>query len=56
MATPTALLKGMIEADLKSVAFHALCDRGGAHRMANGLGKQTLTIGGKTDPALAANH
>ncbi len=49
----TALLKGMIEADLKSVAFHALCDPEAVRTaMANGLGKQTLTIGGKTDPAL----
>src|SRR6266567_968350 len=49
----TALLKGMIEADLKSVAFHALCDPEAVRTaMANGLGKQTLTIGGKIDPAL----
>ena len=49
----TALLKGMVEADLKSVAFHALCDPEAVRTaMANGLGKQTLTVGGKIDPSL----
>jgi microcystin degradation protein MlrC len=49
----TALLKGMVEAELEGVAFHAICDPE-AIRIAqkNGLGKQTLTIGGKIDPSL----
>jgi microcystin degradation protein MlrC len=49
----TALLKGMVEADLQNVAFHAICDPEAVRTaMNNGLGRQTLTIGGKTDPRL----
>jgi microcystin degradation protein MlrC len=49
----TAFLAGLVEADVKGVAFHAICDPETV-RMAlkNGLGKQTLTIGGKVDPSL----
>ncbi|HEX3501294.1 MAG TPA: M81 family metallopeptidase [Stellaceae bacterium] len=49
----TAFLRGLIEADVKSVAFHALCDPGAVREaLKNGLGKQRLTIGGKIDPSL----
>jgi microcystin degradation protein MlrC len=49
----TAFLKGLIDADVKSVAFHAICDPEAMRAaLKNGLGKQTLTIGGKIDPAL----
>jgi len=49
----TALLKGLVEADVKSVAFHAICDPEAVRTaLKNGLGKQVLTIGGKIDPSL----
>jgi microcystin degradation protein MlrC len=48
----TNLLKGMVEADLPNAVVHALRDPAAVREaMKNGLGKQTLTIGGKTDPA-----
>jgi microcystin degradation protein MlrC len=49
----TALLKGLVEAGIGRVAFHAICDPQAireAHR--TGIGTATLTIGGKTDPAM----
>ena len=49
----TAFLKGLIEAGVDSVAFHAICDPEAVeagHRA--GIGPATLTIGGKTDPAM----
>jgi len=53
----TAFLKGLIEADVKGVAFHAICDPEAVREaLKNGLGKQRLTIGGKIDPALAADR
>jgi microcystin degradation protein MlrC len=50
----TALLAAMIEADLPEVAFHALYDpEGVAAGMRAGIGQRTtLTLGGKTDPAM----
>ena len=46
----TNLLKGMVAADLKNAVFHALCDPAGVREaVKNGLGKQTLTVGGKID-------
>jgi microcystin degradation protein MlrC len=43
----------MVEADVKSVAFHAICDPQAVRSaLKNGLGKQVLTIGGKIDPSL----
>ncbi len=48
----TNLLKGMIEADLPNAVFHALHDPEAVRQaMKNGLGKQTLTVGGKVDPS-----
>jgi microcystin degradation protein MlrC len=49
----TAFLKGLVEAQVDDVAFHALCDPAAVaegHR--NGIGPATLTIGGKTDPKM----
>ena len=49
----TALLAAMVEAALPSVAFHALCDPEAVQAgLKGGLGRATLTVGGKTDPAL----
>ena len=49
----TALLAAMVEAALPSVAFHALCDPEAVQAgLTAGLGRATLTVGGKTDPAL----
>ncbi|HUA51180.1 MAG TPA: M81 family metallopeptidase [Candidatus Sulfotelmatobacter sp.] len=49
----TALLAAMVEAALPSVAFHALCDPEAVQAgLEAGLGRATLTVGGKTDPAL----
>ena len=49
----TSFLKGLIEAEVKSVAFHAICDPEAVRTaLKNGLGKQILTIGGKIDPSL----
>jgi microcystin degradation protein MlrC len=48
----TAFLKGLIEARIEGVAFHAICDPEAiAAGMAAGIGTTTtLTLGGKTDP------
>jgi microcystin degradation protein MlrC len=49
----TALLKAMVEADLPEVAFHAIADPAAVQAgLRAGLGRTTLTLGGKTDPAL----
>jgi microcystin degradation protein MlrC len=49
----TAFLRGLIEAGVESVAFHAICDPGSVEAgMRAGIGPATLTLGGKTDPAL----
>jgi microcystin degradation protein MlrC len=50
----TAFLKGLVDAGVENVAFHAICDpeavQEGAHA---GVGtKTTLTLGGKIDPAM----
>jgi microcystin degradation protein MlrC len=49
----TGLLKALVEAEVDSVAFHAICDPDAVEAgIIAGLGaKTTLTIGGKTDPA-----
>src|SRR5229473_766892 len=50
----TAFLKGLVEAGVKSVAFHAICDPEAVQEgMRAGIGaKTTLALGGKTDPSL----
>jgi len=50
----TALLKGLVEAGVDSVAFHAICDPEAVQQgMRAGIGaKTTLAFGGKTDPAM----
>jgi microcystin degradation protein MlrC len=49
----TALLKAMVEAELPEVAFHAIYDPAAVQAgLAAGLGRTTLTLGGKTDPTL----
>ena len=50
----TAFLKGLVEARIDSVAFHAICDPEAVQEgMKAGIGaKTTLTLGGKTDPAM----
>jgi len=49
----TAFLRGLVEAGIERVAFHAICDGAAvADGMRNGIGPATLTIGGKTDPAM----
>ena len=49
----TAFLKGLVEAGVERVAFHAICDPEAVRDgLKNGIGPATLTIGGKTDPAL----
>lgn len=50
----TALLKAMVEADLPSVAFHAICDPDAVQQgIKAGIGaRATLTLGGKTDPRM----
>jgi microcystin degradation protein MlrC len=50
----TAFLKGLVEAGVESVAFHAICDPEAVEEgMRAGVGaKTTLTLGGKTDPSL----
>jgi microcystin degradation protein MlrC len=49
-----AFLKGLIEAGVESVAFHAICDPDAVQAgMRAGVGtKTTLTLGGKTDPSV----
>src|SRR6266481_32971 len=50
----TAFLKGLVEAGIDSVAFHAICDPEAVQDgMRAGVGtKTTLTLGGKTDSAM----
>src|SRR5262249_57556573 len=50
----TAFLKGLVEAGVDSVAFHAICDPEAVQQgMKAGIcAKTTLTLGGKTDPAI----
>ena len=50
----TAFLKGLVEAGVESVAFHAICDPEAVQQgMRAGIGaKTTLALGGKTDPAM----
>ena len=50
----TAFLKGLVEARIDNVAFHAICDPEGVQQgMRAGVGaKITLALGGKTDPAM----
>jgi microcystin degradation protein MlrC len=50
----TAFLKGLVEAGVDSVAFHAICDPEAVEQgMRAGIGaKITLALGGKTDPAM----
>src|SRR5262249_7888527 len=49
----TAFLKGLVDAGVESVAFHAICDPDAiAEGMRTGIGPATLTIGGKTDPRM----
>jgi microcystin degradation protein MlrC len=49
----TAFLKGLVDAGVERVAFHAICDPEAVQAgLKNGIGPATLTIGGKTDPAM----
>src|SRR5271157_3200317 len=50
----TVFLKGLVEAGVDSVAFHAICDPEAVQAgMRAGVGaKTTLTLGGKTDPSM----
>jgi microcystin degradation protein MlrC len=50
----TAFLKGLVEAGVESVAFHAICDHPAVQDgIRAGVGtKTTLTLGGKTDPLM----
>jgi microcystin degradation protein MlrC len=50
----TAFLKGLVEAGVEPVAFHAICDpEAVAEGMRAGIGMQTtIAIGGKTDPKM----
>src|SRR5437667_11960664 len=50
----TAFLKGLVEAGVEGVAFHAICDPEAVMAgMRAGIGMQTtIAIGGKTDPAM----
>jgi microcystin degradation protein MlrC len=49
----TVFLQALVEAGIERVAFHAICDpEAVAAGMRSGIGKATLTIGGKTDPTL----
>ena len=49
----TAFLKGLVDAGIEPVAFHAICDpEAVAEGMRAGIGPATLTIGGKTDPRM----
>jgi microcystin degradation protein MlrC len=48
----TAFLKGLVDAQVEGVAFHAIYDpEAVAAGMALGIGPATLTLGGKTDPS-----
>jgi microcystin degradation protein MlrC len=50
----TAFLKGLVEAGVDSVAFHAICDPEAVQEgMRAGVrARTTLTLGGRTDPAM----
>jgi microcystin degradation protein MlrC len=50
----TAFLRGLVEAGVDSVAFHAICDPEAVEQgMRAGIGaRMTLALGGKTDPAM----
>jgi microcystin degradation protein MlrC len=49
----TKLLAALIEAELPDVAFHAICDPDVVQAgLRAGLGRTTLTLGGKIDPSL----
>ncbi len=50
----TAFLKGLVDAEVERVAFHALCDPQAVQAgMRAGVGARTrLILGGKTDPAM----
>jgi microcystin degradation protein MlrC len=50
----TALLKGLVDARIERVAFHAICDPQAVQDgIQAGIGtRTTLTLGGKTDPLL----
>ena len=50
----TAFLKGLVDGGVERVAFHAICDPEAVQAgMRAGVGaRTTLTIGGKTDPAM----
>ena len=49
----TKLLAALVEAELPDVAFHAICDPEAVQAgLRAGLGRTTLTLGGKTDPSL----
>ena len=50
----TAFLKGLVEAEVERVAFHAICDPEAVMAgMRAGIGMQTtIALGGKTDPAM----
>ncbi len=50
----TALLRGLVEAGVEGVAFHAICDPEAVmEAMRAGIGVQTtITLGGKTDPKM----
>ncbi|MBV9552220.1 MAG: MlrC C-terminal domain-containing protein, partial [Alphaproteobacteria bacterium] len=49
----TAFLKGLVDAQVDGVAFHAICDPAAvADGMAAGIGPATLTLGGKIDPRI----
>ena len=50
----TAFLKGLVEAGVERVAFHAICDpEAVAEGMRAGVGvKTTIAVGGKTDPEM----
>jgi microcystin degradation protein MlrC len=50
----TAFLKGLVEAGVEGVAFHAICDpEAVAEGMRAGVGmRTTIAIGGKTDPKM----
>jgi microcystin degradation protein MlrC len=49
----TAFLKGLVEAGVERVAFHAICDPAAvADGFRAGIGSATLTLGGKVEPRL----
>ena len=53
----TAFLRGLVEGGVENVAFHAICDPAAIEQgIRAGVGtKTTLTLGGKTDPALGGS-